>query len=181
MTLLRRASHLIGTGAFAVVATLLILEVTDVTGGAWRDRLADGIGRAAFPTWPLWASGLIGAGLALVGIVLVAAQLAPPKKGLNSMHEVYRGRNGDTRIRGRAAIRAARHELQQIDGVVEVAGRVEKKVLHVDLQIDDRANVTAVENEARRRLGHEFWINLGLADFAVNLLVTHHAKPPRVR
>lgn len=181
MTLLRRTSQLIGATAIAVVAVLLVLEVTELSGGAWRRRLADGIDAVAFPEWPLWVSGLVGGGLAIAGLALIAAQFAPPKKGLNSMHEVFRSRTGDTHIRGRAAIGAARHELEQIEGVVGAAARVERTTLYVDLQVDDRANLTRVENEARARLGHEFWINLGLADFTVNLMVTHHAKPPRVR
>ncbi len=181
MTLLRRASHAVGVVALGLVAVFLVLEVTDVVGDRWRQELADSFEEAAFPSWSLWASALVGAGLAIVGIMLVAAQLAPPKKGLSSMHEVYKGPDGDTRLRGRAAIRAARHELESIDGVVEVDARLDGKRMRVDLQIDDRADLLEIESAARERLGHEFWINLGLADFAVDLFVTHHPKPPRVR
>lgn len=181
MTTLRRFTHLLGVAALAAVALLLMLEVTDVVGSRWRRSLADGIENGAEPAWPLWVSGLVGLALALAGMMMIAAQLAPARKGLNSMHEVYRGRDGDTRIRGRAAIRAARHELEGIDGVVDVAARVNGKTLHLELKIDDRADITDVETQARERLGTEFWINLGLADFAINILVTHHPRPPRVR
>lgn len=181
MTLLRRTSHAVGVVALGFVAVFLVLEVTDVVGNRWRRELADAFEEAAFPSWSLWVSGLVGAGLALVGVMLVAAQIAPPQKGLSSMHEVYKGSDGETRLRGRAAIRAARHELESIDGVVEVDGRLDGKRLRVDLEVDDRADLVEIENEARERLGHEFWINLGLADFAVDLFVTHHPKPPRVR
>lgn len=181
MIVLRRVTHLLGMFVLAAISAMLILEVTDVTNGRWRREVADGISSTAFPTWPLWVSGLVGAGLAIVGILLVASQVAPPKKGLNNMYEVYRSSSGDTRIRGRAAIRAASHELEQIEGVVDVTGRVAGKTVHLELRVDDRSNLATIENEARARLDHEFWINLGLADFAVNLLVTHHPKPPRVR
>ena len=102
------------------------------------------------------------------GVILTAGQLAPPKKGLSKIYEVHQGFDGETRIRGRAAIRAAFHEMEQIDGVVDVDGRIRAKRLHLNVEIDDRANLTDIENEARRRLDHEFWINLGLADFGIN-------------
>ncbi len=181
MTLLRRATLAVGVVALGFVAAFLILEVTDVVGNRWRRELADGFEEAAFPSWSLWVSGLVGAGLAIVGVMLVAAQIAPAKKGLSSMHEVYKGPDGDTRLRGRAAIRAARHEVASIDGVVEVDTRLDGKRMRIELQVDDRADLLKIEEEARTRLGHEFWINLGLADFTVDLYVTHHPKPPRVR
>lgn len=181
MTLLRRASQLVGVAALGLVAVFLVLEMTDVVGSRWRRELADGFEEAAFPSWNLWLSGLVGAGLAIVGVMLVAAQIAPPKKGLNSMHEVYKGPDGDTRLRGRAAIRAARHELESIEGVVDVDTRLDGKSMRVEVEVDDRADLLAIEEEARTRLDHEFWINLGLADFAVDLFVTHHPNPPRVR
>jgi hypothetical protein len=167
--------------ALAAIAVFLILEVTDVVDGHWRAELADGIENVAFPSWNLWVSGLAGAALGVLGLALIGAQVAPPKKGSNKMHQVYRGHDGETSIRGRAAINAARHELEQIDGVVQVDARVHRKRMVVELKIDDRANVAAVEAEARERLDHEFWINLGLADLGLNILVTHHPRPPRVR
>ncbi len=181
MTLLRRTTSLLGVAAAGAVGLLLVLEITGIIGSEWRNRLADFIGTAAFPSWSLWISGLVGAGLALLGLALVAAQLAPPRKGLTRLFEVYRAADGETRIRGRAAIRAARHETETIEGVLGVDGRIRSKRLHLTLRIDDRVNLADVENEARERLDHEFWIDLGLADFGVNLLVTHHPNPPRTR
>ena len=181
MTTLRRLTALVGIVALGTVGTLLILESSEVIGGRWRGEFAESLNDIAFPSWGLWASALLGVALAIVGIAMVAAQIAPPKKGLNSMHEVYKGRDGETRLRGRAAIGAVRYELAAIDGVVNVDARVANKRMTVELEIDDRANIADIENEARTRLGHEFWINLGLADFALNLLVAHHPKPPRVR
>lgn len=181
MTLLRRSTIMVGIAAAGAVGVLLVLEITGSIQSEWRHRLADAIETAAFPTWSLWISGLLGAGLALLGLTLVAAQLAPPRKGLTRVFEVYRAADGETRIRGRAAIRAARHEVETIEGVLGVDGRIRSKRLHVTLRVDDRVNLEHIENEARERLDHEFWINLGLADFGVNLLVTHHPNPPRTR
>lgn len=181
MTLLRRSATLVGIAAIGAVGLLLVLEITGTIDSEWRRRLADAIDAAAFPYWSLWISGLVGAGLALVGLTLVAALLAPQRRGLTRTFEVYRGGDGETRIRGRAAIRAARHEAETIEGVLGVDGRIRSKRLHLTLRIDDRISLADVENEARRRLDHEFWIDLGLADFGVNLLITHHPNPPRTR
>lgn len=181
MTALSRATRIVGATTLAAIGLFLILESADVIGGRWRRELASAIAEAAFPTWGLWVSALVGAGLAIVGVMLVAAQVAPPKRGLNTVHEVYKGKDGDTRIRGRAAIGAVRHEVTRIDGVVDVDARVTHKRMNVEIQVDDRVNLTEFENEVRDRLGHEFWINLGLADLALNLLITHHPKPPRAR
>ncbi len=181
MTLLRRSASLLGTAAVGAAGLLLIFEITGVIDRQWRNELADAIETAAFPGWSLWISGLVGAGLALLGVILVATQLVRPAKGLSRLFEVYRAPDGDTRIRGRAAIRAAHHEVENIDGVVGVDGRIRSKRIYLTLRIDDRANLADIENEARNRLGHEFWINLGLADFGVHLLITHHPNPPRTR
>ena len=151
MLVLRRLSHALGIGAIGAVGALLVLDVTGVIGGGWRQSLADAIGTAAFPSWAAWVSALVGVGLAVVGVILTVGQLAPPKKGLSKVYEVHRGFDGETRIRGRAAIRAAIHEMEQIDGVVDVDGRIRAKRLHLEIEIDDRSNLTDVENEARRR------------------------------
>ena len=181
MSALRRGSQLLGIAIIAALGVALVLEGTEVTGGSWRRELGILVEDAAVPSWGLWVSALIGAGLAVIGVAVIAANLAPPKKGLNTVHEVHSAQDGNTSIRGRAAVGAVRHELGGIDGVVDVDARVGRKTMHVELQIDDRSNLADVESDARARLGHEFWINLGLADFAVDLLVTHHPKPPRVR
>lgn len=181
MMALRRLTALVGLVAVGACGVFLILESAEVTGARWRRELADALANVAFPSWGLWASALVGVGLAIAGIAMVAAQMASPKKGLRTMHEVYKGNDGDTRLRGRAAIRAVHHELQTIEGVVAVDARVAGKRMSVELLVDDRCNIADVENEVRGRVGHEFWINLGLADFALDLLVNHHPKPPRVR
>ena len=65
--LLRRLSHALGIAAIGAVGVLLILEVTDVIGDGWRQSLADAIGTAAFPSWAVWVSALVGVGLAVTG------------------------------------------------------------------------------------------------------------------
>ena len=181
MTTVRHVTHIVVVAALATIGVLLILESAEAIGGRWRRELATGVSDVAFPSWGLWASGLVGACLAVLGVILLAAQVAPRKKGLNTMHEVYKGSDGETRLRGRAAISAVRHEVASIDGVVDVDARLVRKQMHVEVQVDDRVNLTDMENEVRGRLDHGFWIDLGLADFALNLLITHHPTPPRAR
>ena len=46
MLLLRRLSHALGIGAIGAVGALLILDVTGVIDGGWRQSLADAVGPA---------------------------------------------------------------------------------------------------------------------------------------
>ncbi|RMH80061.1 MAG: hypothetical protein D6683_05590 [Actinomyces sp.] len=181
MSAVRRT--VIGTGiaALAGLGVALVLESTGVIDGSWRDKVADLVASVAFPEWTPWQSTLAGLGAAVVGLVAATAQLMPAKKGLHTMHEVSRGDDGDTLIRGRAAIAAARHEVQGIDGVVAVDATIRRKAMTVEVQVDDRVDLAEVEHEVRARLDTPFWIDLGLADFAVDILITHHPRPPRVR
>ncbi len=181
MTGLRRVSQAAAALACAALGTLLVLESTEVIGGRWRRELAAALDDLAFPTWDLWISAVAGAGLAVLGVMIVAAQLAPAKKGLNTMHEVYDGSDGTTTIRGRAAISAVRHQLTSIEGVVDVDASIGRRRMKIELRVDDRASIEAIETETRSRLDHGFWIDLGLADFTLDLLITHDRNPPRVR
>lgn len=181
MTGLRRFGQAVGAAILTVVGTLLVLESTDVIGRQWRHDLASAIEDTVYPTWSLWLSALTGAALALLGITLVAAQLLPAGRGLSTVHEVSSGDDGTTRIRGRAAVSAVRHELTAIEGVVDVEARIGHQRLDLDVRVDDTVNLELVESEARRRLDHGFWIDLGLADFTVNFLFTYQRNPSRVR
>lgn len=182
MTVLRRVSQMVAWAAIATVGVLLVLETTDVIGGQWRHDVAEAVAEVANPTWPEWASALIGLALAVLGVLLIAAQLAPPRRGLTRMLEVHSTDNGETIIRGRAALRAVRHIVSAIEGIIDVDARLigEKKV-QVEIKVDDRTDLEDLETHVRERLDSPFWIDLGLADLAVNLLITHHPRPPRVR
>lgn len=181
MTVLRRLGQAVGAAVPAIVGILLILESTDIIGGRWRHDLASATHDVVYPSWGLWLSALTGVALAAFGLALVAAQLLPAGKGLNRAHEVSSGDDGRTRIRGRAAVSAAEHELTAIHGVIDVDAAVGHQRLDVDVEVDDTVNLEEVENEARRRLGHDFWLDLGLDDFTVNLLIMHRHNPSRVR
>ena len=178
---LRRTAQLAAICALATVAALLILEVVGVIGQGWRLDLAATIEQVAAPSWPAWLSAVMGLGLAALGLSMVLSQLIPAKTGASTLHEVHRGEDGVTRIRGRAAIAAVRHQLEQVDGIDSVEARLRGRAVHVELIVDDGTDVGEVERQARERLDHGFWIELGLADLAVNLLITHDPAPPKVR
>ena len=182
MTFLRRTPQLAFIGATIAVAALLIAELVDAIGRRWRVELADGVSTAAFPDVADWALALMGAGLAGVAIVLIAAQLAPEPKGRSRMLEVSKFDDGTTRLAGRAALRAVEHELESIEGVTGATAVMPgPKRIHATIRADDRCNLDDVTTEARRRLDTPFWINLGLPDIAIDLTAEFDPRPPRVR
>lgn len=88
---------------------------------------------------------------------------------------------GETNLTGRALISAIKHGVSDIDGVIDTGCSVRKKVATVELRVDDRCNLADVEAAVRSRLDHGFWIDLGLADMAVDISIVHHPRPPRVQ
>ncbi|MGH9245718.1 MAG: DUF6286 domain-containing protein [Acidimicrobiales bacterium] len=179
MTALRWTGQVVGILIVVAAGVMLALEATDVIGAAWRREIADGFNDVALPELADWATALIGAGLALLGLLLMLAQLMPAERGLSKMHEVHHTDDGDTHIRGRAVLHAVRHVLEGIDGVAGVDARWAGERVNAEVQVDDGANLAEVEARAREALGHGFWINLGLADVGFNLLVTHKTRTRR--
>jgi hypothetical protein len=178
---IRRATPLIGAVALVAIGLAVGAEVTGLMDGHWRQVVADTIAAVFFPGWAAWQSALAGAGLAIVAMILIAAELTRPAKGIRIMYPVHDTSTGNTHITGKAAIRAAERHLDDIEGIVDTDASITKNTMNLTVRVDDRADLGAVEAQIRDRLDHEFWINLGLADFATNLLITHHPKPPRVR
>jgi hypothetical protein len=181
MRIIRRTTAVLAAFAIAAIGIALAGETIGRWSGRWRDDLAQALHDIAAPTWPAWQSALLGSALAIAAIVLIAAEFTRPPKGTRIMHPVHNTHNGATHISGRAAIRAACKQVESLDGVVDVDATITKSEMTLTARLDDRADIEAVEASIRERLGHEFWINLGLADLSLNLLLTHHPKPPRVR
>jgi hypothetical protein len=179
----------LGTQVLAIVAlfalgVMLILDATGVVDGQWRVDAARWFRDAALPDLPDWSIALIGLALAVIGAVMVLAQILPPRRGSHRMHEVHQSADGDTRIRGRAVVKSVRHTVEQIEHVRAADVRWSGKEVQVELQVDDAANLAVVEEQAREALGLPFWIDMGLADVGVNILVVHHdptATSTRVR
>jgi hypothetical protein len=181
MMIIRRVVAIAAAMGLAALGMALILETIGVSSGEWRDNVASAIETVMQPSWPPWQSALLGTAAAAIALLLVAAEFTRPPKGTRIMHPVHRTDNGVTLISGRAAIHAARRRIDDIEGVVDVDATIAKSEMTLTVRLDDRADLEAVETEIRQRLGHEFWIDLGLADLALNLLLTHHPRPPRVR
>lgn len=170
MTLIRRTTQIVIIGAIVAIGVLLVLEVTDVTASSWRSDLADGTRSTLDPDLANWALAPLGVLIGLVGIALIAAQLAPTPKGNSRMLEVGKHDDGATHLSGRAALRSVEHELESIVGVTGATASMPKeKKIHAIVRIDDRSDLTTIENEARGRLDTPFWIDLGLADVAVEI------------
>lgn len=182
MTLLRRIPQFAVIAAALAVAVLLIIELVDSITSQWRVEIAKGLDSAASPGLADWALALLGAGLGVVSIVLIAAQLAPEPKGRSRMLEVSQFDDGSTRLAGRAALRAVEHELTAIDGITGASAVMPSpKKIHATMRADDRCNLDDVIREARERLDTPFWINLGLPDIAIDITAEFDPRPPRVR
>ena len=182
MTLVRRTTQLALIAAVGALGIFLALEASNLDGNTWRTNLADAIRNVFAPEHSRWQLALVGAGLALAAIILIAAQLAPARKGISRMLEVGNDHDGATHLTGRAAMRAVEHELAGIEGVTKTTAVMPTaKKLHATVRVDDRCDLEAVEIEARERLDTPFWINLGIPDIAIDITVEFDPRPPRVR
>ena len=181
MRTIRRLVAVVAGSALAAVGVALVIETVGLSSGRWRDDVASAIETITQPSWPAWQSALLGSAAAVIAFVLVIAEFTRPPKGTRIMHHVHSTDNGATQISGRAAIHAARRKIEDVDGVVDADATITKSEMTLTVRLDDRADFETVESEIRTRLGHEFWIDLGLADLSLNLLLTHHPRPPRVR
>ena len=182
MTLIRRTTQLALIACVTTLGVFLALEASDVDGNTWRTNLADTLRTLLAPEHAKWQLALVGAGVAIVGIILIAAQLAPTRKGNSRMLEVDSHDDGTTHLTGRATLRAVEHELQQIEGVTGVTAVMPTaKKIHATARVDDRCDIADIEAQARDRLDTGFWINLGVPDLAISITVEFDPRPPRVR
>ena len=182
MTLIRRTTQLALIAAVLAVGVFLALEASDVDGNTWRANVADTLRTLLAPDRARWQLALAGAAVAIVGIVLIAAQLAPTRKGNSRMLEVGSHDDGATRLTGRATLRAVEYELRQIEGVTgATAVMPSAKKIHATARVDDRCDIADIEAQARDRLDTGFWINLGVPDVAIAITVEFDPRPPRVR
>jgi hypothetical protein len=176
MTALRRGTQVFGIGLLFAAGVVLILSATGTVGTSWRHNTADAFRDLALPDTTDWALALIGASVAVVGFAMLISQLLPPRRGSHRMHEVHRDTDGATRIRGRAVINTVRRTLEQLDGITSADARWTGNALRVEIHVDDSANLQTVETKAREALGLPFWIDLGLADAEMNLVMLHNAR-----
>ena len=173
MTVVRRATQLVAIVTMLTIGSLLILSASGAIGDRWRGEVADWIDDLGTPGASEWVLALVGATVSVAALVLLVSQLAPRPEGNHHVYDIDLGDNGATRIRGRAVTKAVRHTVEQIDHVSAADARWSGKSVDVELHVDDEANLDAVERAAREALGHPFWIDMGLADIGVNVLVVH--------
>ena len=182
MTLIRRTTQLAAIVAIATLGVFLGLEASDVDGNTWRANLADALRNLFAPEHARWQLSLVGAAVAVAGVILIAAQLAPARRGISRMLEVDKNHDGATRLTGRAAMRSVEHELAGIEGVTKTTAVMPTaKRMHATVRVDDRCDLADVEHQARQRLDTPFWINLGIPDIALDITVEFDPRPPRVR
>jgi hypothetical protein len=182
MTFIRRFTQLLAIVAVTTVGTLLVLEITDVTGNHWRDDVAAATRSTFAPGLDEWVLALLGLVAAAGAILLISAQMAPAPRGKSRMLEVGSNEDGSTHMTGRATLRAVEHELGTIEGVTGATATMPKpKSIHAVVRIDDRSNVSDIEERARALLDTPFWIDLGLPDIAVLITAEFDPRPPRVR
>ena len=77
MRVLQRASAIISWFSALAVGVLLVLESTDLISSSWRRSLADLADWLVSPSLARWSAALLGAGLAVLAFILLAAQLVP--------------------------------------------------------------------------------------------------------
>ena len=172
----------LGASILAAASAALALEaIYPERPRTYRPKVADLIQSVLATNRPYWQATLLGLALAFCAIAIVSFEFARPPKGTRIMHNVHHTEIGNTQISGKATIRAVERACQSVEGVVDITCTITTKTANVIARVDDRCNLTSLDDSIRTRLDHGFWIDLGLADFAVNLTVTHHPKPPRVR
>lgn len=181
MRLVARTTQLLVIVALGGISAVFIAEATGALQEGWRNDAADAVRTVGSPNGAPWLLAPIGLMLALAALALAVVQFVPPKKGTRLMLPVHEFDDGSTVLAGRALIHVIRLRLKGIEGIVEVNARVTRKKADIEVRVDDRADLAVVEEEARRLLDHGFWLDLGVADLAVDLTVVHHPRPPRVR
>lgn len=178
---LARLTQVVVIGSVLAVAVLLILEAVGDIDGSWRQSLAEAVADTAAPDDSQWIAALVFLVLAPLSLLLAISQLVPRPRGTTLMLNVDDDDLGSTDLSGRAVISAIDNQAKTVPGVVDTNTRVTRKRVDVELRVDDRADLAEVEQTARQLLGHGFWIDLGLADLAVDITISHHPRPPRVR
>lgn len=181
MRLVARTTQAAAIVAVGLLGAVFIAEATGAIGEGWRNSAADAVKGVGLPSAAPWILAPVGLMLGLAALTLAVVQFAPPRKGARLMLPVHDFDDGSTVLAGRALIHVVDKRLAGIEGVLGVDARVTHKRVDIELRVDDRADLELVDTQARLLLDHGFWIDLGVADLAVDLTVVHHPRPPRVR
>lgn len=172
MKIVQRASAWIGWALLVVLAVLFTLEATGTIGYAWRVRAHQGIDWLLAPTLRAWAVALIGAAVAVLGVLLVVAQFVPVRRSLRPLRVDSPG-PGSTLISATAVYRSVERALVAIDGVFEATPILHPRRVEFRVGLADGANAATVADRAGEELGDAFWSSLGVEPRPVHLIMTY--------
>lgn len=174
-------SSVLTAAASVAAGAMLVLEATGTVDGAWRSRLGGWIVSTLTPAVDPWVATLVGLAAAVGAATVILGTFLPPPTGATRMFEVHRFADGTTRIAGRAALRAVRGRLEGLEGVRGVDARLKRGRIEITVEVDDDSDLRSREDAVRAALDHGFWIDLGLADMPVDLVLVPVAPGGRVR
>jgi hypothetical protein len=180
MRALQRATALTAWFSTLAIGVLLVLESTNLIGGSWRRSLADLADWLATPTLTRWAAALLGAGLGIVGFILLAAQLVPYRLSARPTI-VDRSPKGTTSVGAAAQRRGVLEQLHTVHGVLDAVPISHRRRIKVQVEVADDANISDVRRQAREVLNSAVWSGLGIDPVPVDLvlvLANSPTKPP---
>jgi len=170
MRALQRASALIAWVSLLAIGVLLVLESTDLVDGSWRHFLADLAGWLVSPPIARWAAALLGAGLGMVALLLLAAQLMPYRLSARPTI-VDKSPQGTTSVGAAAQRRGAIEQLLRVEGVKDAVPISHRRRIKVQAELADDADVSDVRRKAREVLNNEFWSSLGIDPVPVDVVL----------
>lgn len=179
MRVLQRTSAIVSWFSVLAVGVLLVLEATDLINNSWRRSLADAADWLVSPTLARWAAALLGAGLAILAIILVAAQLVPYRLSARPTI-VDKSPKGTTSVGAAAQRRGVIEQLLTVPGVQDAIPLSHRRRIKIQATLADDADVADVRQKAREVLNDEFWSGLGVAPAPVDLILIMGNSPTRL-
>ena len=179
MRLLQRASAVISWFSLLAVGVLLVLESTDLITSSWRRSLADWADWLVAPPLARWAAALLGAGLAILTFVLIAAQLVPFRLSARPTI-VDQSPKGTTSVGAAAQRRGVIEQLLKVPGVRDAIPISHGRRIKIQAGLADDAVVADVRQKAREVLNDEFWSGLGIDPAPVDLTLVLGHSPTKL-
>jgi hypothetical protein len=170
MRIVQRVSAGIAWVSLLTIGVMLVLEATDLISSSWRRSLADLAGWLVSPTMAPWGAALLGAGLAILAFVMLAAQLVPFRLSTRPTI-VDKSPKGTTSVGGAAQRRGVIEQLLTVPGVQDAIPVSHRRRIKIRAQLADDAEVTEVRQKAREGLSDEFWSSLGIEPTPVDLIL----------
>jgi hypothetical protein len=179
MRVLQRASAIISWFTVLAVGVLLVLESTDLISSSWRRSLADLADWLVSPSLARWSAALLGAGLALLAFILLAAQLVPYRLSARPTI-VDKSPKGTTSVGAAAQRRGVIEQLLTVPGVQDAIPISHRRRIKIQAQLADDSHVADVRQKAREVLNDEFWSGLGIDPTPVDLILVLGNSPTKL-